>query len=63
MAEHKQFRIKSTRVTGRATGTRETFRIAASMPQRQHGTERALEDAEKIFQSLVQSGRLPPRKK
>jgi hypothetical protein len=66
MAERRQFSMRATRFTNRSTGKRGTFRISVSVPQHKQepkgATERALENAEKIFRSLVESGRLPRRK-
>jgi hypothetical protein len=68
MAERKGFRMRVARLSNRAAGKRETFKIAVSVPRYEHGTERdpaaqALDNATKIFENLVQSGRLPKSKK
>ena len=68
MGERKQFKIKSSRVVGRA-GKRELFKIAVTVRPQKHGTDaavnqgrRAFDDAEKILESLVRSGRLVRKK-
>ena len=68
MGERKPFRITNPRVTSRA-GQRESFRIAITVPQRKHGAgdmpeprRNVLDDARKIFESLVKSGRLKKRR-
>jgi hypothetical protein len=69
MAERKGFRIRVARISSRAAGKREAFKIAVSVPRHEHGTERDpteqdINNATKIFENLVESGRVPaPRKK
>ena len=69
MAGRKANRTRSARFTSHARGGRETFRIAVSVPRPKHGTDkssdeaaRTLSAAEKIFESLIESGRLPRKK-
>ena len=64
MGEHRQFRIQTSRSSQRGR-RRETFKIAVTVRPQAHGTggsQRALDDAEKIFESLVRSGRLAHKK-
>ena len=64
MAERKEFRIRTSRSI-HGVRRRGAFRIAATVRPQAHGTggpERGLDDAEKIYQSLVLSGRLTRKK-
>jgi hypothetical protein len=65
----RQFSIKASRSRHRA-GARETFKISVNLRPRIHGTDgaagrpgRPLCGVEKIVQSLIETGRLEPRKK
>jgi hypothetical protein len=67
MAERRAFGMRVARVSNRARRRREAFKIAVSMPRYgpevgRDPTEQDLDNATKIFENLVESGRLPPKK-
>lgn len=67
MRERKTVRMRAARFSNRTTGKRETFKIAISVPEQgannaPDASQRTLDNATKIFENLVESGRLPRKK-